>query len=198
MLRRLRRAPVSIRDEKPDGWTPADEARHLAARGKWATWAAFWVLGSVGTALGSATIPLDSTLWFWTLAALFSVPLGLWAGLSLPALARRREEELASRRLKWGASVFLSLVGMAVWSGLFGYLNSALDFRPPQNQSFRVESNSGGQTRAGGFRRLLLRRGTKQILLQSGGPRWDKVRAGQTLSLPVGRGALGVAWLDAR
>ena len=111
---------------------------------------------------------------------------------------RYSEEELASRRLKWGASVFLSLVGMAVWSGLFGYLNSALDFRPPQNQSFRVESNSGGQTRGGGFRRLVLRRGTKQILLQSGGPRWDKVREGQTISLPVGRGALGVAWLDAR
>lgn len=197
MLRRLRRAPVS-RDEKPAGWTPAEEARHLAARSKWATWAGFWIVGSLGTALGSSSIPLGSTLGFWLGAAVLSLPMGFWTGLTLPALARRREDEVASAKLKWGASVFLSLVGMAVWSGMFGYLSAGLDLRPHQKQPFRVESNSGGQTRGGSFRPLVLRRGPKQVLLQSGGPRWDKVRAGDTVSLPVGRGALSVEWLDAR
>jgi len=161
-------------------------------------WAGFWVLGSFGTALGSAFIPLGSTPGFWIVAALFWVPMGFRAGLCLPALSRHHEDEPASRRLKWAASVFLSLVGMAVWPGALGFLNARLDLRPHQSQTFRVESNSGGQTRGGSFRRLTLGKGGQQILLQSGGARRAKVRVGQTVSLPVGRGALGVAWLDAR
>ncbi len=195
-MRRLRRGPVRLRDERPPNWNEDDEKRHRRARELWQMWTLFWILGAIGTALGFGTVTIGYPLLLWILAALMAIPLGLWTGPSLPDLVRRNENSRQNLRIGRVVTVVLALVGTLAWFGALEWVNSALDFSRPQNATFRVVSATSGQMRAGSFHRVILESNGQRVLLQSGGARYANLKVGQQISLPVGRGLFHIAWVD--
>ena len=195
-MRLRRRDPVQLRDERPANWNEDDEVRHKTARERWILWTTFWILGSIGTALGAGVQTLGSTLGLGVVAALVSTAFGLWTGPTLPDLVRRNEDPRQNERIAGAVTIVIGLVGTFVWIGALEFLNSALDFSPRQTRSFQVVSRSDGQTRGGSLHRLVVESDGRRFILQGGGARFSGIPIGKTIPLPVGRGLFRVEWFD--